>query len=82
MEETTEMAVDVQQFISNQTQMNENIAKFMEKYSQDKMERDAQQQDTLKMLKALTESSAAPQVKKRRTDPDSEAILGSEERET
>ena len=82
MENENEIAVDVQQFITNQTQMNENIARFMEKYNQDKTERDEQQQDTLKLLKALTEASAAPPTKKRRTDPDSEAILDSEERET
>ena len=78
MENENEIAVDVQQFITNQTQMNENIARFMEKYNQDKTERDEQQQDTLKLLKALTEASAAPPTKKRRTDPDSEAILDSE----
>ena len=79
MEETAKENVpDVDKFIASQVTMNEHVAKFMEQYTLDKIEREKQQGDTIRLLQALTKESGPPPTKKRRTDS-SEATLGSHE---
>ena len=57
MENTEQNSVqtDVQDFISNQNRMNNDIVALMEGYRSDKVARDKQQTDTLALLQQLIE---------------------------
>ena len=66
---------DVQQFITNQTAMNNTIEKVTETNLQNKTARDQQQENTLKLLKDLTEKNEdAPLAKEWRPDTNKDSL--------